>query len=228
MQDFSMDYKGLYKNSTTSNSFIFFNAPRSPIYSQGSSSPHISSSHSIASSNRFKTEEHKESEMEEMPITTRQNSSFPNLDMARISQVLNSEEPTDHTQTLIALEELPHIINTLQNNDSETTYSGKSSEEGPSEYDEYESEQDENESIDNDGIPEDLIIIETRYCTVCNIEQPLRAKHCKDCGRCVALHDHHCPWLGICVGERNRFQFYWYLVVQCVELWWGMVWVRTI
>lgn len=69
------------------------------------------------------------------------------------------------------------------------------------------------------SIHEDVMIVETRFCTVCLIEQPLRAKHCKECGKCVALHDHHCPWLGICVGERNRFYFYWYLAVQCVEIW---------
>ena len=68
-------------------------------------------------------------------------------------------------------------------------------------------------------INEDIMIVETRYCTVCFIEQPLRAKHCKECGKCVAVHDHHCPWLGICIGERNRFYFYWYLVVQCLEIW---------
>lgn len=39
--------------------------------------------------------------------------------------------------------------------------------------------------------------VERRYCTVCNLEQPFRAKHCKLCNRCVCSYDHHCPWLGI-------------------------------
>ena len=56
---------------------------------------------------------------------------------------------------------------------------------------------------------------ETRYCTLCRIEQPVRAKHCKACKRCVSLHDHHCPWLGVCIAERNRCYFYWYLVAEC-------------
>lgn len=38
--------------------------------------------------------------------------------------------------------------------------------------------------------------IEKRYCTICNIEQPIRSKHCKECKRCVAMYDHHCPWMG--------------------------------
>lgn len=42
----------------------------------------------------------------------------------------------------------------------------------------------------------DINHIERRYCTVCNLEQPIRARHCKHCERCVASYDHHCPWLG--------------------------------
>jgi hypothetical protein len=70
------------------------------------------------------------------------------------------------------------------------------------------------------GLP---LIIERRFCTVCQLEQPIRAKHCKECKCCVALHDHHCPWLGICIGERNRRAFYWYLLAQNCELWWSVV-----
>ncbi|CAG9335970.1 ZDHHC12 [Blepharisma stoltei] len=72
---------------------------------------------------------------------------------------------------------------------------------------------------------EDVIITETRFCTVCTLEQPMRAKHCRDCDKCVALHDHHCPWLGICIGERNRRQFWAYLVVECGLIWWSGFWL---
>ena len=40
---------------------------------------------------------------------------------------------------------------------------------------------DMNKTADDDNV----ILSETRYCTVCNIEQPIRAKHCKECGKCV-------------------------------------------
>ena len=70
--------------------------------------------------------------------------------------------------------------------------------------------------------------IDLRFCTACNIEQPLRSKHCRACGRCVTTYDHHCPWIGNCVGERNKSKFYVYLwlqksmlifaIVSCVEL----------
>lgn len=58
------------------------------------------------------------------------------------------------------------------------------------------------------------IHVELRYCTVCNIEQPLRSKHCRNCNRCISTYDHHCPWMGNCVGERNRKYFYWFIVSQ--------------
>eukprot|EP00928_Gymnodinium_smaydae_P026676 TRINITY_DN20875_c0_g1_i1.p1 TRINITY_DN20875_c0_g1~~TRINITY_DN20875_c0_g1_i1.p1 ORF type:complete len:479 (-),score=67.28 TRINITY_DN20875_c0_g1_i1:159-1535(-) len=57
-----------------------------------------------------------------------------------------------------------------------------------------------------------------RWCKRCEMYQPLRTKHCHDCGRCVRTHDHHCPWIGTCVGENNRVFFYWYLIFQAAEL----------
>lgn len=50
--------------------------------------------------------------------------------------------------------------------------------------------------IEKEKAQEEFYFAEKRYCTVCNVEQPLRSKHCKDCKRCVALYDHHCPWTG--------------------------------
>lgn len=68
-------------------------------------------------------------------------------------------------------------------------------------------------------LAENTITVEVRYCIVCKVEQPMRAKHCKECGQCVALHDHHCPWLGVCIGERTRCYFYGYLTLECSLLW---------
>merc|ERR1712008_441512 len=59
---------------------------------------------------------------------------------------------------------------------------------------------------------------ELRWCKVCRVYQPLRTKHCRDCGRCVRTHDHHCPWVGSCVGENNRMIFLWFLLFQCTGL----------
>ncbi len=65
--------------------------------------------------------------------------------------------------------------------------------------------------------------IEQKYCTKCSIEQPLRTKHCRSCNRCVATYDHHCPWIGNCVGEKNRRFFFIFLVLQLFETTWAFI-----
>eukprot|EP00669_Euglena_mutabilis_P003540 TRINITY_DN14522_c0_g1_i1.p2 TRINITY_DN14522_c0_g1~~TRINITY_DN14522_c0_g1_i1.p2 ORF type:complete len:224 (-),score=60.05 TRINITY_DN14522_c0_g1_i1:37-708(-) len=57
-----------------------------------------------------------------------------------------------------------------------------------------------------------------RACMFCMCYRPMRSKHCHDCHRCVAKFDHHCFWIGGCVGELNHCLFYWFLVSACIML----------
>lgn len=50
------------------------------------------------------------------------------------------------------------------------------------------------------------------FCIECLSRKALRSKHCKVCHRCVARHDHHCPWINSCVGLRNHRDFTIYVV----------------
>lgn len=49
-----------------------------------------------------------------------------------------------------------------------------------------------------------ILLPEHRYCQRDEFVKPYRAHHCRSCGTCVLRFDHHCPWIGQCVGARNH------------------------
>lgn len=76
--------------------------------------------------------------------------------------------------------------------------------------------------------------IKLKYCFTCKIFRPPRASHCSLCDNCVGEYssnrailyflfnlcvchsaerfDHHCPWVGNCVGRRNYRYFYMFIM----------------
>ena len=51
-----------------------------------------------------------------------------------------------------------------------------------------------------------------KFCPTCFIFRPARASHWAICDNCVSRWDHHCPWMGTCIGRRNFKYFYYFLV----------------
>jgi hypothetical protein len=56
-----------------------------------------------------------------------------------------------------------------------------------------------------------------KFCKSCQIFRPPRTVHCKFCENCVLELDHHCRWLGCCIGKRNQKFFIHWLWTQAVH-----------
>ena len=59
-----------------------------------------------------------------------------------------------------------------------------------------------------------------KYCNTCDLYRPPRAIHCGICNCCIERLDHHCPWLGTCIGKRNYkyfLCFVWLVTIMVIE-----------
>lgn len=73
------------------------------------------------------------------------------------------------------------------------------------------------------NLPVGNAIKRLKYCGTCHVWRPTRTSHCSECQLCVEKFDHHCPWVGNCIGKRN-YKFFMYFLISTflLTLWtWG-------
>lgn len=66
-----------------------------------------------------------------------------------------------------------------------------------------------------------------RWCDFCHCFQPPDGAHCPECNVCVAGYDHHCVWMGTCIGKKNYKQFIRFNVCWLYYLGFAFFWLAT-
>ena len=67
-----------------------------------------------------------------------------------------------------------------------------------------------------------------RWCDFCQVFQPPDGAHCPDCNVCIAGYDHHCVWMGTCIGKRNHRQFIRFNIAWLYYLFYAIFWIWAI
>ena len=59
---------------------------------------------------------------------------------------------------------------------------------------------------------------ERTKCMTCGLYRIETSRHCIWCNRCVRQYDHHCSVFGKCIGKRNIWLFYGFILISSAEM----------
>mmetsp|Transcript_17053 Transcript_17053/g.23997 ORF Transcript_17053/g.23997 Transcript_17053/m.23997 type:complete len:348 (+) Transcript_17053:240-1283(+) len=67
-----------------------------------------------------------------------------------------------------------------------------------------------------------------RWCDFCQQYQPPTGAHCPDCNVCIEGYDHHCVWMGTCIGKGNFKAFTFFNISWLLYLIYAILWITII
>ncbi|KAN0015553.1 hypothetical protein ACTFIU_008289 [Dictyostelium citrinum] len=137
--------------------------------------------------------------------------------LMEISKNINQDNINDEETITTTTSTTPLISNDNNNNNNNNSNSINNI-----------NDDNDNSNKNNNEKDNDIDKLKNHYfCKKCLVDIPLRTKHCVKCNRCVLKYDHHCVFIGGCVGLNNHKNFLLFLLAETLLLLLGLRIIAT-